>query len=178
MSHFEAVLSNTRLIRKALRDTELEQFLAVPDADELTDIVALCHDLWDHKYCNSFEELRMKQELKHIIGCEIKADLIFDLIDNVSYSVEMRHSINLGAYQIILLIVRGADRIEALGETGINRCWTYNSHRFNDDIKQRVLNHIEEKLLTLSTHIECEAARIIAEPYQQYVIDYYESLRE
>jgi len=133
-------------------------------------IVAMLHDVPDHKYdldgtlhTQVFEFVRDK-----IIFDTEKAQFIMDIIDHLSFSKENKaiqsgNPINyvevlgdFGAY--IRDIVSDADKLEALGEIGLYRCIEFTKHTYKEKygkeisnklLKQKVIEHANEKLLRL-----------------------------
>jgi HD superfamily phosphodiesterase len=133
---------------------------------------SLLHDVCDHKYPESISQ----EDLTVFIHDYIpdKVDIIMKIINNISYSKEVsgkREKIDY-PYNIYLDAISDADRIEALGETGIRRCIIYNKSRGKD--KSNVIAHCYEKLLRLypEKFIKTDKGRELALPLHQYVVDY------
>lgn len=136
---------------------------------------ALLHDVCDHKYPESipFEDL-----VKFIRdNIPTKADIVIDLINNVSFSKEVanKRAKFEEPYNTILDIISDADRLEALGEIGITRCIEYtrakNPSKTDKEIMKLVIDHCHEKLLRLYTdnYIKTKIGRELAKPLHVYI---------
>lgn len=129
------------------------------------------HDVNDHKYSNNYLITQMFNFLK---GLDFIDDndiqLVLNIIDNISFSKECRlkkKNINVEETWLNLLgekgllirnIVSDADKLEALGKQGIERCIKYSKEYYknkygknptHDEIIMMVKNHANEKLLIL-----------------------------
>ena len=72
-----------------------------------------------------------------------------------------------------LQALRDADRLEAIGKIGVERCIMFNNSRgnkFPDD----VIQHCHDKLLRIYTehYIATEMGRKLAEPLHQDIVDF------
>lgn len=156
-------------------------------------IVAMLHDVADHKYDKDgtlekqvFEFVRDK-----ILFDEEKAKFVMTIIAHISYSKE-NNAINsgtpinfkevlgeFGAY--IRDVVSDADKLEALGEIGIARCVEYTKHAYkekfgeeisNELLKQKVKDHGDEKLLRLKDEfIRTSYGKQLAIPLHNELLD-------
>jgi HD superfamily phosphodiesterase len=97
---------------------------------------ALYHDLWDHKYINSNSDecKNIKKKLHYYLKRNFFSDHdiqdIIIIIDNISLSKEIERRNNssildLKHLQLIRDIVSDADKLEMLGNTGINRIFQF-----------------------------------------------------
>jgi hypothetical protein len=119
--------------------------------------VTLLHDVIDHKYPNNMEE--KKQRLRQFLIDELKEEheYIYWIIDNMSYSKEVKHGYPLhhdSEIQEIRDICSDADKIDALGKDGLARCILTTIHMKGDkisdeDIVSNVIQHSHDKLLRL-----------------------------
>lgn len=134
-------------------------------------IVAWLHDVNDHKY--DFDG-KLKDKLQSFIDNELvlvnrsSTRLILDIIERISFSRENKQIIKgkshdwehvIGHYGIkIRNVVSDADKIEALGEIGLERCIEYAKEvymkKFNreishDELVKNVSTHADEKILLL-----------------------------
>jgi len=142
---------------------------------ELLEIVALLHDVCDHKYkCNSIELLRLF--LNKTLG-ETRGAMAMTLIENISYSKQLKHSVQLEwPLDFYLDILRDADRLESLGKVGIERCTEYVRSK-GGKIPEDVILHCHEKLIKLYPEhfIKTEFARSLAEPLHNEIIEWVNS---
>jgi hypothetical protein len=155
----------------------------------LTSIVGLFHDVFDHKYdlngelkveCQKFLEI---DTMTLIPNYDVK--LIIDIIDRISFSKENKcikenKSVDwlekLGDDGLLVRnIVSDADKLEAIGPIGIERCAMYTmAHQKNQeectdfnrtDLKAAIVKHADEKLrLIASKFIRTPYGKILATP--------------
>jgi len=173
-NHAKKVLENSLLIAisNEYRNAKLN----------LTTLVysAFCHDIRDHKYSNSisFDEFYrfLKQEVPD------NADDIVTIIDNISYSKQNKKRIETGSMKEndipenlkpYIDIVRDADRLEAIGKTGLKRCEDYQLSHGNK-VPEDVIKHCHEKLLKLlpENFIVSEKAKELAIPLHDELLEY------
>ncbi|ELR20474.1 uncharacterized protein ACA1_317660 [Acanthamoeba castellanii str. Neff] len=114
------------------------------------------------------------------------ADVVLRIADNVPYSRETKEghpSKALGDLTLLRDIVLDADKIQAIGYEGIERCRAYAKHLepFMEpgDIEECVVEHAEAKLVRLYTGgFICTApGRAIAEPLHLELVDYLEDAK-
>jgi len=155
--HHVDVLKNTSSILGA--DEERVCYLA--------EVAAILHDVCDHKYVDTIEA--NKQRLDTFLSGITDGDAIGWIIDNISYSKEVR-----GGYpqhidpqvQRARNVVSDADKLEAIGTKGINRCYQFTS-AFNPalsstEVTALVLQHCHDKLLGLPSYMRTQAGRSMA----------------
>lgn len=157
------------------------------DIDHMTRLiiaVAQLHDVADHKYGKTEEQLRsVSDELhKHFSTADVR--LIQAIIDNVSYSKEAKQRIQgrqpsweeLGAEgRVVRAVVSDADKIEAIGLIGLQRCMQYSAEVMHKkglscDITPcklitDLIAHGQEKLFILmDEYIVTAAGKALAKP--------------
>ena len=95
---------------------------------ELLSAAALLHDVCDHKYPESIPRAELDAFIEKMVGLEKAKDVIF-LIENVSFSKEDKVRKGLAKpnevpehLKLYLDVLRDADRLEAIGKVGIDRC--------------------------------------------------------
>lgn len=135
---------------------------------------AMLHDVCDHKYPDSIPF----NELKYFISTHFdykETNIICDIINSVSFSKEVKgeRKVLQYPYDIILNIVSDADKLEALGYTGLERCENYGKIKGEDTIKH-VLEHCYYKLLRLlpDGFIRTKKGRQMAEPLHDVIVEY------
>lgn len=130
-------------------------------------IVAWLHDVFDHKYDH---DGALRADTERFLGTlpECKnVELVMKCIDYISYSRENNAILSgtpidfdaeLGEYAPVRHIVSDADKLEAIGKIGIDRCIEYNSARYleahgieisAEQLRKQVLEHADEKLLRI-----------------------------
>ena len=131
-------------------------------------ISSMLHDVLDHKYEHN-EELSDKVSRFIDVVIPEHKNKIYLVINSISFSKEAKEGMryfekDLGNSEWIVVrdIVSDADKIEALGEIGFNRCVKFTKESFakkhprktftDEDIIDNVWKHSQEKLLLLYNH--------------------------
>ena len=132
---------------------------------------SMLHDVCDHKYTNCIKKSELDDFIKTNLSFE-KANIVIDIIENLSYSKEIRGQ-RKNVHPPYLDIVSDADRIEAIGETGINRCIAY-TKATQGIVPGDVVTHCHEKLLRLYNdgYIKTKKGRAMAEPLHKIIEEY------
>ena len=101
-----------------------------------------------------------------------QAQIVIDIIENISYSKEIRGQ-RKNVHQPYLDIISDADRLEAIGEVGITRCIAY-TKAIHGRVPSDVVTHCHEKLLRLykDGFIRTKTAREMAEPLHKVIEEY------
>ncbi|KAL0219955.1 hypothetical protein P9112_005608 [Eukaryota sp. TZLM1-RC] len=116
-------------------------------------ITALVHDVVDHKY-NTISNDELFSFIASLYDSELASDIL-TLIPNISFSKQVNGHRQLLSppLQLCLDIVSDADRIDALGKHGLERCHQYAKHSCpaatDDQLTKMVYDHCREKLLNL-----------------------------
>lgn len=130
---------------------------------ELVTVVAWLHDVADHKYDKDGQIRKYVQNFLQECVPNYVAD-IMTCIDCISFSREKKEGKeyykNLLSPELIIVrnIVSDADKLEALGVIGLERCEAYTRHvaeenkqEISDEqVLQSIIVHCEEKLFILS----------------------------
>ncbi len=187
MSHVERVLKNAKRINEFERGDAF-----------LIEAGVLLHDVTDEKL---FDKIVAEHELEVFlqqIGLEDKkADLLFGIINSVSFGGEFDSSNPLTLEQ---KVVRDADRLDAMGAIGIARAFHYGGsinrqifdptvppQRYNSTQEYRnstapTINHFYEKLLLLKDRMETPTGKSLAVQRHQYMLgflnQFYDELNE
>lgn len=138
---------------------------------ELLMYIAMLHDVCDHKYPESIPREQLEKFIESNLG-EIQKKIVMMVIDNISFSKEakgLRQEIQK-PFDMYLLAVSDADRLEALGKVGIQRCIEFTSSH-GGIVPDDVIKHCHEKLLRLlpENFIKTELGRKLAEPLHHEV---------
>ena len=99
----------------------------------------------------------------------------FDLVQVVRSS---RRNANLILF--IRDIVSDADKLDAIGYAGIERCRDFSKYRAPnascEEIEENVVEHMHDKLLKLlDQYIRTDSAKMIGQPLQKEMLDYLEN---
>jgi uncharacterized protein len=126
--------------------------------------ISMLHDVCDHKYPDSIPHSDL-EEYCQIISSDYA--MYLEIIVNVSWSKEkkgLRKSFN-SYWANILNIVSDADRIEAIGKIGVERCIAY-TIATGGNVPTDVITHYHEKLRLLyeDNYIRTEYGRKMALP--------------
>ena len=151
---------------------KIVQFRDIP---RLVMIVGWLHDVRDHKYPESISEDELNEFIWTIEQNFINTTMINKVISNISWSKEAKGLTEQLAepYNTVLQIVADADRLEALGKVGIERCKTFTRER-DGSVPKDVITHCHDKLLRILPEgfIKTEYGRLLAQPLHQEIIDY------
>jgi uncharacterized protein len=129
----------------------------------LIGVVALLHDVCDHKYKNTANFQKIKEcQTKFLQDLLNQTDIhiIVSVIDNISFSKEQEYGISKNLTDLEHLIrnvVSDADKLEALGYIGIKRCMIYqrevnieeNQGLSEEQLKSKAIYHMRNKILKL-----------------------------
>jgi uncharacterized protein len=143
----------------------------LPDYDDdILQYACLLHDVCDHKYANALPSNELHEYIKQNL-CEGKARVVIDVIDNISYSQEvqgLRKELNT-PYQDIVF---DADKLEALGEVGLERCIVY-TEEIGGSVPGDVVKYCHEKLLRLKDYyIRTNKGKAMGEPLHRAIVNY------
>jgi HD superfamily phosphodiesterase len=151
-------------------------------------IVAWLHDVADHKYDH---DGKLRQKVIHFLQQNFEHhDFLMNIIDRISFSKEdqaLKRNIKpdwmkvIGQYGCLIRdIVSDADKLEALGQIGFERCVQFTKHKYLEEhhkeihhvlLKERVLAHAQEKLLRLKDEfIHTSSGKKLAEPLHQDLV--------
>ena len=146
---------------------------------------AWLHDVADHKYDH---DGKLKLQVIEFLKNELEDDvqLVVDIIDRISFSKEneCRLSGRELDWNVVLGdigcqardIVSDADKLEAIGKIGVDRCVQYIYHKnpnvTRDELKKLVEEHAEEKLYLLSQQfIRTNAGQELAKPLHDEMVE-------
>ena len=179
---------------KRVRDTALHIADKEGGDKELIELVALVHDVGDHKFHTSEEEGH-QATFKLLATCNVPqalADKVADIAHRVSFK-----GIDVADDMPTLegKIVQDADRLDAIGAIAIARVFTYRgakgrpiydpempvivpktAHEYVNS-KSPSLHHFYEKLLHLKDRIHTNTARVIAERRHEFMEKYIEQFK-
>jgi len=143
----------------------------------LITIAACLHDVCDHKFKGSISRQDMINFINTLVD-DVDTNLIMKIIDNISYSKEIRYGIDdFGSHRILRDIVSDADKIQALGQIGIERCFIYRQDVQDKEEKLRdILQHCNEKLLKLKDEfIHTARGKELATPGHEVIVRFSQS---
>lgn len=180
--HVERVWKNTKLIARSEGIDPM-----------LPELAALLHDIADWKFYDGDETVgpRIAREWLSELGMITQdIDIVVEAIEDVSFKGarvgddEPRSKVGE--------IVQDADRLEAIGATGIARCFAYGGHVGNKifDPSEKIvmhetkeeyrsnntssINHFYEKLLLLKDLMNTNTGREMAERRHKYMEEFLE----
>ena len=159
------IIDNDKEIRKKI--------LEYPQIIRLVMIVRWLHDVRDHKYSNSITQEELESFIHQVDSDNI--DVICKIIANISWSKVARGQRELfeEPYQTVLDIVSDADRLEALGKNGIERCDIF-IREHGGSVPVDVIIHCHKKLLRILPEgfIKTSYGKKLAQPLHQEIVDY------
>ena len=157
----------------------------------IIDIIAMLHDVADHKYdIDGKNQLKMRKFLQLLVDEKYIEDgdinKIIATIERISFSREKKYGDNdwqekLGDEWIYIRnIVSDADKLDALGKKGLERCIEYSRSIINvedgdkveDKVKENVMQHADDKLLLLKDkYIRTFEGKKLAEKLHDELVD-------
>lgn len=182
VSHFDESHNLDHAIAVTNRSHEIMKSLQSDYDSDLLSYMAMLHDVRDHKYPESITEEDLKIFIKTQLG-DKKLEQVMFIIENLSWSKESKGLRETPPPEIsnYLIAVSDADRLEAIGEIGIKRCYNFAKAKYSgythEQLVKRVIDHSNEKLLKLYNEyfIVSDHARKIAFPLHQEIIKFLES---
>lgn len=174
--HIKRVCQNSMLINQ---QEKADEFLVT--------MIALLHDLYDHKFYKGNAEEKLIQTLQDL---KVYNHMEKEDIENIVYScVNLGFSANFSSRKEISLegkIVQDADKLDAMGAIGIARVFTYGGkngrviYKPNDNelvseeeykkVGSRTsISHFYDKLLKLKDCMNTDTAKTIAQERHQYL---------
>jgi uncharacterized protein len=178
--HVQKVVSNAKNIY------ELESLKLMKKSSDIYYKIIACawlHDVSDHKFDpDGKNKFMMKNILLNFFSIQ-ETDLLMAIIDRISFSKE-NNAIKNGKLDwdqilgeegmFIRNIVSDADKLEAIGKIGIERCKIYGKYAYNISYKeqlQRILIHADEKLLRIKDEfIRTQTAKQMAIPLHEEML--------
>ena len=181
--HIQRVFNNTLLIAKEEQVNVLVVSLA-----------ALLHDIADPKFHDGDETIgpRLSEQFLTSMAVDTKTIRhVLTIIKNMSFKNSFENN-NQKFTSKELQVVQDADRLDAIGATGIARAFNYggfknralydpdiapNLHMTKEEYKNSsapTINHFYEKLLLLKDKMNTATGRKIAEDRQEYMLGYLE----
>ena len=164
ITHAVAVCTNTLKIAESFnQDMEVDILM----------YAAMLHDVCDHKYDNSIKEEELVEFIVGKLGTK-KCERVMSIINNVSFSKQvkgLRQTLK-SPDNLYLDIISDADKLEAIGKIGVDRCIAYTTAK-GGNVPEDVVKHCHEKLLLLKDkYIVTEMGKKLAEPLHQVIQDY------
>lgn len=153
--------------------------------------VCLLHDTLDKKYTKKLEPDELAKKILTVDSFmkDKLGDMSFDaqwIIDNISFSTQKKQKEKLipliqsdSTVLVALEICSDADKLEAIGKIGLDRCRTYtkenNPDATEEQINAHMIQHCKEKLLLLKdSYILTPIGKQLAEPLHQIIVDFIE----
>lgn len=181
--HMQKVFQNAKQIMD-----NMDEAVITEDIRELVYVCSWLHDVNDHKYDDGTLTKQIRKFLTSIYGARpIYKQLILDIISRVSFSKEIKSQrrgweVILGTDGLIVRnIVSDADKLEAIGKIGMERCIGFTKEKYLKDhgtdipydiLVKMVREHADEKLLKLAHgYILTEPGKQMAEPLHQQMVD-------
>lgn len=174
--HIERVRQNAVLINKQENANEF-----------IVTMIALLHDLYDHKFYEGNCEVKLLETLKDL---QVYDDMTQSEVENIIHScANLGFSSNFAIQKKLSLegkIVQDADRLDAIGAIGIARVFTYggkkgkpiynpNNDEFTSEEEYRQngsktsIGHFDDKLLKIKDLMNTDMAKIIAQERHQFL---------
>jgi uncharacterized protein len=176
-AHLERVVASARALSRACG--------APAPTAALVLRAALLHDMDDKKYGGDEVAQPRARAAMHACGvpeCDVEATCA--VIRGVSYTSEVARAADGSAQAaaadarvaLATAVVQDADRLDAIGATGIARCFCFGGSR-NRPLAESVA-HFHEKLLKLKGLMKTEAGRAAAEARHDTMIAFLSALQK
>jgi len=154
-----------RVLKNAEKINQVEK----GDIFQIT-LIALTHDLYDHKFFNGTQEEAEKQLLSLLINFKIENTIAIEVVKQVFNLSFKKGQTPREPLSKEGKIVQDADRIEAIGAIGIARAFAYGGFKnrlMNHEKNQAVpegttFDHFFEKLLKLYDLLNTQTAKEMA----------------
>ncbi len=152
-------------LAKTIESLERKSNPTVRYRSDIIALASLLHDLGDKKYLSEGEDgetmvecLLLRLKADKALALEVQA-----IVNHVSYSSEIKDPAKVQRFiskHPELAVVQDADRLDALGATGIARCFAYNAVKGNS-LKAAVA-HFAEKLENLEGMMKTRTGKQMA----------------
>ncbi|CAG5112838.1 Oidioi.mRNA.OKI2018_I69.chr2.g7009.t1.cds [Oikopleura dioica] len=182
IEHFRRVREYTQQILAGLENDVAD--IGEVDGFLVAETAALVHDVFDHKYVsdNASGLDKMKEFLKSVELTEKEIDWVIEICENVSFSKEKKGKLNKDLPKHVMLlrnIVSDADKLDAIGYDGIERCRMYTRHRnptgTEEEHERNVVEHMHDKLFRLLPYyIRTKPGKTIGAKLQREMLKYIE----
>lgn len=133
----------------------------------LVEMVALLHDINDHKLCT--DENALSSFLNGLSLTQEMREKILSYTGYVSYTKYPKPDLSI---PVEARIVQDADRLDALGAVGVARTFAYSGAKkrpFYGEDSHSAVAHFEEKLCHLSEALSTQRGKQIAIQRQSYL---------
>lgn len=134
----------------------------------------LLHDVCDHKYEHSISKEDRNKFIEETLNNKEQSKCVIDVIENISYSQEAKGLRKTLEYPNCVYqdIVSDADKLEALGQVGLDRCIAFTLAK-GGKVPDDVIEHCHEKLLKLKDNfIRTNRGKELAEPLHNIILEY------
>ncbi|GMH57054.1 hypothetical protein TrLO_g11421 [Triparma laevis f. longispina] len=176
IAHAKAVRDNVLKIWDLCDEGEVGELeenanIGIVSLKNAAQIAALLHDVCDHKYISASDNTLAQNNFLNETYDIRTAEVIKLIVQSVSYSKEKKGKLDdvLKSMEHSILFLRNvvsdADKIEALGEIGLERCFQYAKETGSTDEEAwaHVAEHCDDKLLRLlPEYIRTEGGKVLA----------------
>lgn len=139
----------------------------------------LLHDVCDHKYKHSVTKQERNDFIYKQLNNPRHSQCVIDVIENISYSQEVKGNRKTLEYPDCIYqdIVSDADKLEAIGQIGLDRCIAFTVAR-GGKVPDEVVEHCHEKLLKLKDgFIKTKRGKELAEPLHNVILEYCKKIK-
>ncbi|GAI71514.1 unnamed protein product [marine sediment metagenome] len=143
-------------------------------------IAALLHDVGriHEKKNDAKNHAEISAEMAKEFFHKTNFNITIDDIENIIHSIRAHSfSNNVKPKTLEAKILSDADKLDALGAIGLYRTIIYSFKLKNGGI-EKVINHLENKILKLKDGLYLEVSKQIAEERSKIIIDFYDKIRE
>ncbi len=143
-------------------------------------IAALLHDVGriHEKKNDAKNHAEISAEMAEKFLQKTNFDINLDDIENILHSIRAHSfSNNIKPKTLEAKILSDADKLDALGAIGLYRTIIYSFKLKNGGI-EKVIEHLENKILKLKDGLYLEGSKQIAEERSKIIVDFYDKIRE
>ena len=145
----------------------------MPQADPFrAELLAWLHDMNDDKLTSNRGLEAVAVCLQTVGAAEEDIAFVLQGIPYISYRKHPKLSEDL---PLEIRIVQDADRIDAMGAMGIARTFAYGGAKGRS--LEESLQHFDEKLLLLYDLLSTDAARELARPRHEFLVNFYQQFK-
>jgi uncharacterized protein len=130
-------------------------------------LIALIHDVSDHKYTNSENVEKLNEHLKYISKKNSYMLSAAKIIETISMSYEQQypnciHTLS-NTELLIRNIVSDADKLDSIGKHGLERCIIYTTNTVKlSEVKNTVIKYTVNRLLKTKNYVRTTIGRFLA----------------
>lgn len=145
-------------------------------------LAAILHDVQDPKYSldDKATGRTVRQFLKHHpFQCpDSFVNKVVYVVENVSYSKEVKNAVAPVAMIPELAVVQDADRLDALGPIGIARVFAFTGSKGANGKLNDGFQHLHDKILHIKERLKTKTAQVMGQKLHDQIVRFTEEWQE